>query len=318
MTSRGVAPGLLAVLLLAQGCAPPTRTDRIASWRQESVSRATWERVRPLIQALQPGDDLRIFARAREFHTLRLRSGERPVVVMPAWITSLSGGAAGGASLVGQLVSRNEDQIFGSHVFGYVAGGRIVPRYQLLTTATVVDPAEFARLVRDETPDIGVLPRPSGLIHFRDLMVAGGRPLEFDDGRRSGEGDPLDPSALLSESAYRSVAPVLDSMPPGTDLFSMLWLLGAEFVTRDFGETHSLRVAGFLNTQETRTVTLERPDGVFKLRPFGWVQEGEGDVVRRIAVFRNDRLRGVVPFAGFADAQQYLDATAPTQSAPGS
>lgn len=309
---------LAALALLGAACAPRTSSEKIAAWRGSAVSPRTWERVRPHLEALEPGDDLRLFEASRQVYRLGRRKRGRPVVVMPAWITSLSGGATGGASMLGQLVSRRGDRVYGSHVFGFVRGSRIVPRYQLLTTATVIDAATFQKLEADRERGIGALHRPDGTIHFRDLYVAGGRRLEFSDpgDAAPAEHDVAEPdaAAFFSEASYRRASPVLDSLPVGTDLFSMLWLLGAEFVSSDFGESHSLRAPGFLNYKQIRTLTFEAADGIFKLRPFGWV-EGDVEVVKRVAVFQNDRLRGVVPYTGFVDVVSYIEATAPADTA---
>jgi hypothetical protein len=317
---------LPAVAALALACAT-TPAERVAAWRAPAVSPRTFERVLPFLEALKPGDDLRIFERSREVHWLppaRRRGPRRPVVVMPSWITSLSGGAPGGLSMFGQLVARVRNTVHGSHVFGYVVGDRIVPRYQVLTTATLISRQEYEALQADHTPDIGVLPRPEGLLYFRELHVAGARPLAFSDpsaaaasdadlpsapaprpgGPATGAGD-VDPpvvaiAAFYSEASFRRIEPVLHGLPLGTDLFGMLSALDARFVSNDFGETHAVFAPGFLNTRHVRTRTLEGPAGLVKLRPFGWL-EGDREVVRLVAIFENDRLTRVVPHAGSAD-----------------
>lgn len=313
MHVRFLATGLAA---LALACAT-TPAERIAAWREPAVSRRTFERVLPFLEDLSPGDDLRDFAAAREVHWLPLvvdgRRTRRPVVIMPSWITSLSGGAPGGLSLFGQLVARSQDVIHGSHVFGYVVGDRIVPRYQVLTTATLVGPDEYETLVADRARDIGTLSRPGGVLYFRDLHVAGARPLGFSDpASASGEGPPGGAlpaggiASFYSEASFQAVAPVVEKLPPGTDLFGLLRALGTRFVTKDFGETHSLLAPGFLNTRRVRTQTLEGPDGIIKLRPFGWL-EADREVVRLVAIFDNDRLVRVVPRAGAGDWTAGLD-----------
>jgi hypothetical protein len=285
--------------------------------RERSVSKQAWERVRPFLEDLAPGDDLRLFAGARTVLVQQRRSGERVIVIIPAWIVSLSGGPAGGVSMLGQLIGRRDDVVYGSHVFGFVTRDRIVPRYQVLTRATLVDARTFEALVEQREPDIGALPRPSGMLYFRDLHVVATRPLDFPEPEPEPEPEPApvagasgdaasDLAAFYSEQRFRDVAPLLDGLPVGTDLFSMLWILGAEFVTDDSGESHGLLAPGFLNYKEVRTRTVESAAGVFKLRPFGWVEEGR-EVVARIAVFDNDRLQRVIRHDGRADWLEYLD-----------
>lgn len=308
-------PGLL---LVALACAPTTPAGKLAAWREHAVSRRSYERVEPFLRDLLPGDDLHLFAGARRVYELGHGPRARPVVVIPGWISSLSGGAPGGLSLFGQLIARRDAEIYGSHVFGFASGHQLVPRYQLLTAATVVAEAEFRRLEAEHTPGLGVLPRPAGTLYFRDLHAVGARPLDFPErppasDAASGPAARLLPAgglaALRSRAAWRGVAPLLAALPPGTDLFSMLWVLEAVFVSDDFGETHSLLVRGFLQTPNAHTHTREGPDGIVKLRPFGWL-DGERPVVERIAVFENDRLQRVVPFQGFADWQPYLSGEA--------
>jgi hypothetical protein len=293
----GVAcAGALALACASRG------PDPMADWRENAVSEARWNGVRPHLEALRPGDDLDLLAGAREVHR---RDDPRlpPVVVIPSWITSLSGGAAGGLSLLGQLVGRRGERIYGSHVFGTVVGERIVPRHQLFTEATAIDEGEYERLAATgEARGLGAIPRPGGRLFFRDLCVAGGRPLPA-----AGESvaAALPPDALRSEAAYREILPILESLPPGTDLLSLLAAIDAEYLSGDFGETHSLRVRGFLHDGATPTLTLETPEGVYKLRPFGW-REGDREVVDRIAIFENDRLLRVVVHRGLDDWTVYL------------
>jgi hypothetical protein len=268
--------------------------------------------VLPFLEGLAPGDDLKVFSSASRVHLQRPRrrgAARRPVVVIPSWISSLSGGAAGGLAMFGQLIGRSGDAVYGSHIFGFVTNDRIVARYQVLTTATLVSPEEFEKLVADRFPGIGRLPRPAGTLYFRDLYVAGARELDFvvpgGDAESAQTPEPEALAAFYSESSYREIEPVLESLPRGTDLFSMLRALGTTFITDDYGETHSLLAPGFLNYKSVRTQAVEGPEGVFKLRPFGWVSE-EVEVVERIAVFENDRLLRVVRHDGRADWKAYL------------
>jgi len=285
------------------GCASPTPEAQMATWRESAVSAQRWERVRPYLEALAAGDDLRIFEAARQVHVLGSGRSARPVVVIPSWITSLSGGAPGGLSMFGQLVGRRDNLIRGSHVFGTVVEGRIHPRYRVFTEATLVDPGEFEALRASGARGLGQLPRPDGVLLFRDLIVVATRPLGM---REPTEALPEDlESTFYSEAAFRAVEPVLEAAPEGTDLYSLLALLGARFVTDDFGESHALLAPGFLQTREVRTQTVLRPTGLFKLRPFGWLAE-DHEVIDRIAIFRNDRLVRIVAHRGLADWMGYL------------
>lgn len=304
------ALGLLGTVLVVSslGCASLSPESR----RERSVSEETFTRVLPYLEDLAPGDSLRLFERARVVQMRRTRAGERPLVLIPAWISSLSGGAAGGLSMLGQLIGRRGAALYGSHVFGFVAGDRIVPRFQVMTRASLVDAEAFRALSEQRTPDIGVLPRRSGVLYFRDLHVVGTRTLDFPAPTGPGSVAPVPASAaaFYSEASYREIAPLLDVVPEGTDLLSLLWILDASFVTHDFGETHSLFAPGFLNYRAVRTRTVEEPDGLFKLRPFGWV-EGEREVVKRIALFENDRLLRIVRHDGRADWGSYLEEPGP-------
>jgi hypothetical protein len=308
---------LAGFIALSWSCAS-TPASRMAQWRERAVSERTFERVRPFLEELAPGDDLSIFKAASEVHVQRRRRRggppRPPVVVIPSWISSLSGGAAGGLSMFGQLVGRSDDVVYGSHIFGVVAKGHIVPRHQVLTTATLVSPEEFEKLVADRFPGIGRLPRPGGTLFFRDLYVAGARELAFPAPTEDAPAAPAASSdglaAFYSEDSYRKLEPVLDGLPQGTDLFSLLRALGATFVTVDYGETHSLLAPGFLNYKRVRTRTIEGAEGVFKLRPFGWVA-GDREVVDRIAIFENDRLQRVVRHDGREDWTGYLVVPSP-------
>lgn len=297
---------LVAAAGLTAGCASRSPTEQMAIWREAAVSQRTWERVEPYLEALGPGDDFELFAGARKIYVQGRGRAARPVVVIPSWISSLSGGAAGGLSMFGQLQGRDGDRIRGSHVFGTVTDGRIHPRYQVFTEATVVDRETFDSLRRrgQHTPGLGQLPRPDGPLFFRDLLIVARRPLDFPDPlARLPEGGA---AAFYSQAEFRAIEPILDAVPPGTDLMSLLALLGATFVTDDFGESHGVLVPGFLQTRDVRTQTAHRPDGIFKMRPFGWISN-DREVVDRIAIFQNDRLVEIVRHRGLADWSGYLD-----------
>jgi hypothetical protein len=303
MRTTRLVPALAGVVALCASCAS-TPEERMSAWRESAVSPERFETVLPYLEALSPGDELRIFAGARRVYE---RDDGRPVVVIPSWITSLSGGAAGGMSMFGQLVGRADDVIHGSHVFGFVHEDRIIPRYQVVTRATIVSREEHAALLALRAPALGVLARPTGLLHFKDLHVAGARPLHFPE-PTAAEPPAIPPeagvAAFYTEASFREVEPTLEGLPEGTDLFSMLLALGATFVSHDHGETHHLRAPGFLQTKRVRTQTVEAPDGIIKLRPFGWV-ESETEVVELIAVFEDDRLTRVVRHAGLGNWLAY-------------
>ena len=291
---------------IATGCAAPAPTpdEQMAIWREAAVSERTWTRAKPHLEALAPGDELGIFQASRRIYLQGRGKAARPIVVIPSWITSLSGGSAGGLSMLGRLIGRQGDRIRGYHVFGIVTRGRIQPRFQVFTEAVLVERAEFEALLANRAPGIGQLPRPEGGLFFRDLMVVATRPLTWPDAPAELPEDVL--SRFHSEAAFRAIEPVLDALPDGTDLMSLLEGLGAIFVTDDFGENHSLLVPGFLQTREVRTQTAVGPAGIFKLRPFGWQGDG-GVVIDRIAIFLNDRLLQVVPHRGLDDWLGYLD-----------
>jgi hypothetical protein len=272
----------------------------MADWRESAVSVGRWRVVEPYLEGLTPGDDFGLFIGARQVHERGGRKRRPPVVVIPSWISSLSGGATGGLSMFGQLVGRSGDTVTGSHVFGTVEDGRIVPRHQVFTRAVVVSQDEFEGLGAIGTRGIGAIPRPAETLFFRDLYVVGGRPLTFPEASASAPSSDLD-----SRGAYEIARPVLEALPEGTDLLGLLAALDASYLTSDFGESHSLQVRGFLHGGLTTTRSIESPDGIFKLRPFGWREDGV-EHVDRIAVFENDRLVGVVPHRGLTDWTVYL------------
>jgi hypothetical protein len=295
---RLVLAGLIALPVCAVGCAT-TPEEQMRELREQAVSPGTFARVLPYLEGLAPGDSLALFEGARRIHVLGSRrdeAGPRPVVVMPSWIASLSGGAAGGISMLGQLVGRSEEVLYGSHVFGFVESSRIVPRYQVLTRASLVGREEFEVLSAEGVRGLGLLPRREGPLYFRDLHVVGARALAFPEASAAAvpEGTL---SELSAEAAYRRILPILEGLPPGTDLLSMLAALGAVFVSEDFGESHGLRVPGFLQHERVHTRTVERPEAITKLRPFGWI-DGERVVVERMAIFENDRLQRVEASGG--------------------
>ena len=275
------------------------------------MSQATYEKLLPRLKELQTGDDLAVFERIRRVVWVEQAGADWPVVVIPSWISSMSGGAAGGLSMLGQRIARSDTRIHGSHVFGYVVGDRIVPRYQIVTRASLIGRVEYDRLLGESEPGIGKLMSGPVSLYFRDLQVARTRALEFsgtDPGagkwavRTQVEGGL---ASFYSEQRFWEMEPLIRDLPEGIDLLGMLLVLDARFVTNDYGESHSLLAPGFLNYREVRTRSIESSEGVYKLRPFGYVQ-GEREVVEWIAIFKNDRLEKVVPHSGLDDWRGYI------------
>ena len=94
---RGAPPGtirrclpVLLLIPLVLGCVSRPR-DPIGRLREEPTSPKTFERVLPYLEALRPGDDFRLFAAAKRTSWVEVDGVRRPIVVIPAWITSLSG-----------------------------------------------------------------------------------------------------------------------------------------------------------------------------------------------------------------------------------
>ena len=176
----------------------------------------------------------------------------------------------------------------------------------------MIDRAEYDALIDRKARGIGELPQRTGTIYFRDRYVIGARPLAFPEPAAPGEDEPLaaeprvdDLAAFYSEQNFRAIEPVLEGLPHGTDLLGLLSALDAEFLTSDYGESHSLRARGFLNTMRVRTQTFETSAAIYKLRPFGYV-EGGREITKWIAIFENDRLQRVVPYTGGDDWSIYV------------
>jgi hypothetical protein len=295
--ARRPARALILPLMLfsLSSCTPPTSGD-IARLRSGATTRATYEKLLPRLEELRTDGDLELLTRMRRTHWIERGAVEWPVVVIPSWITSLSGGAPGGISMFGQLVGRSRDSIHGSHVFGYVTGDRIIPRYQVRTQAQLVDEAEYEQLLAVSEPGIGTLASGSGGIYFRDLRVEETRALDFADPEEGLVQTEVEGglASFYSRERFLAVEPSLLALSPGSDLLGMLRALDARFVTSDYGQSHSLLAPGFLNYRNVRTRSFETRDGIYKLRPFGYV-EHEREVVVWIAVFKNDSLLRVVP-----------------------
>lgn len=305
----------LALLTVACGCAQLPPSDPVAQLRQGEMSWSALQSILPDLRKLAPGDDLSSLENWRRSYWLESADGRRsPFVIMPGWVSSLSGRAHGGLfSMFGQLFAQSGRTINGRHVFGYVWGDlNLVPQFLIITQATTIDRAEYEELNALETRGIGLFPGTSKTVYFRDLRVVETRPLPFHGPHdREVEEFQREPAegglavAGFTEEAFRKTEKRLLQIAEGTDLWGVFSELGALFITVDYGENYSLLMDGFLNRGGVRTRSISTDHAIYRLRPFGYV-EGDREITKLIAVFKNGRLEKVVPHSGLEDWRGYI------------
>ena len=155
--------------------------DSVIEIRKEQMSEQVFQSVLPELQKLAPGDDLSSIKKLLK-SGWKTKNGKRVgmVVHMPGWINSMSGDAFGGLFAFGGMFAKSGQLINGSHFFGYVWGElNLVPQFEIITQATVIDKIEYDRLRARETNEIGIVQRESGRVSFKDLRVLKNRALPF-------------------------------------------------------------------------------------------------------------------------------------------
>ena len=156
--------------------------DFIIEIRKEQMSEQVYQSVLPELQQLAPGDNLSSIEKLMKTDWIMSKSGKREGIIgyMPGWINRMSGDAPGAITLFGAMFAKSDQLINGRHVFGYVWGElNLVPQFEIITQATVIDKIEYDRLRARETNEIGIVQRESGRVYFKDLRVLKTRALPF-------------------------------------------------------------------------------------------------------------------------------------------
>lgn len=313
MIMRSTASSAVLVVLLASACVLAPPSDPVLELRAEAMSKQVFESILPELETLEPGDDIGSFLDERkEFYTIG-SGGEvvDPILIIPGWIGTMSGGINGFP--LGLHFAHSEKEVRGRHVFGYVWGGmNLSPQFLIITEATKIEKAEYDKLSDQKAERIGTYPGDSDWRYFRDLRVVETRTVpsvghaDVEASVAAGEiqlGPAVEVAEFYSEGAFREVEKKLRELPVGTDLWGMVSELGGFFITNDYGgRNFAIAVKGFRG-QETRSIDTD--EASYALRPFGYGESGRW-TVKLIAIFKNGQLERVVPHTGLEDWSGYL------------
>jgi len=304
--------------------APLSAQGTVIEIRKEQMSEQVYQSVLPELQQLAPGDNLSSIEKLMKTDWIMSKSGKREGIIayMPGWINSMSGDAYGAITLFGAMFAKSGQLINGRHVFGYVWGElNLVPQFESITQATVIDKSEYDRLRAQETNEIGLVPTESGKVYFKDLRVLKTRALPFRGiSDVEGQATTIEPfkrnelPPFYTEQAFQGAEEILLQLNKGIDLWDMLEELGALFMTTDYGENHSFLVNGFLNYKNVRPQHLETDEALYVLRPFGYIQKKrfskDKEIIKLIVIFKNGLLEKVTPYSG-GDLRSYFPDSEP-------
>jgi hypothetical protein len=111
--------GAGAILLIsAAGSSLGIAGESITDLRRDALTQQAFEKVLPVLQALKPNDSLLSLEPFQKVYRDVSDTGRAPIVLMPGWISALSGGRIGGLYLLGEVTGRSGARLFGTHVFG--------------------------------------------------------------------------------------------------------------------------------------------------------------------------------------------------------
>ena len=293
--------------------------DLIIKVRKEQMSEQVFQTVLPELQKLGPGDNLSSIKKMLKVGWITSKNGTgSPLVYAPGWINSMSGDVFGGLYMFGGMFAKSGQLINGRVVFGYVWGElNLVPQFEIITQATMIDKIEYDRLRARESDEIGIVQRELGQVYFKDLRVLKTRALPFrgisDIEAQATTIELFEKNELLpfyTEQAFRDTEEILLRLNKGIDLWEMLKELGALFMTTDYGENHSFLVNGFLNYKKVRPQYIETDEALYILRPFGYIQNDK-EIIKLIVIFKNGLLEKVTPYSGAEDWHSYLTDSEP-------
>jgi hypothetical protein len=279
---------------------------------RDALSRQSFETFLPVLRALKPNDNLSSIEAHRTLYSTQ-RKDDFPIIVMPGWIGSLSGGSLGGFFLLGGVSERGGDRLSGTHVFGYVRQeGIVIPRFLVLTEATVISATEYSRLTPDEMKSAGMAKEPGSRkpLHFRDLHVRETRALSFIDELEDASVK-LKPTTasdfhdwLLSEQSFHEIEEKLRALAPGTSFWDVFARLDARIMAPDFTE-HTWLIRGYLASDKFPPQFLGQENGVYSIWPFGYTKK-KREMPQLVLVFKNDHLLRVTPFKGNWKMNEYI------------
>jgi hypothetical protein len=299
--------GLGAILLIAGvGWSLGFAGESLSGVRSDALSQQAFEKLLPILQELKPNDSLLSLEPYRKAYRDVPDTGRAPIVLMPGWISALSGDRLGGLSMLGGVTGRSGARLFGTHVFGYLLQERVlVPKFLVLTEATLISEAEYSRLHTEGTKGIGIVlaPGSKNKLLFRDLHVSGTRALSWVDESKGGPVT-LEPARvedarewLFSQQSFQEMEDRLRSLTPGTDFWDVLARLGTFVTTADFGDHHTFSIKGYVASEQFPTQYLTRESGVYSIWPFGYDKK-KRVMPQLVLVFKNDTLLRVSPITG--------------------
>jgi hypothetical protein len=300
---------LVGVCALLTACTT-TAADPALELRQteflKGANHDAFARVEPTLRGLRAGEPMDETGLRWSANEILSDTGKLIGVIAwgDGWIPSLSGGVTGALSKFGALSGRDGRVIYGQHVYGFVWGGmNVAPQYVVTTEADLCAREEYDRLSAGHAGNIGRIDGEDGaLFYFKNLHIAGVHATGF----------PAPPAssavhfAALRSSSYRrsylsaeqfqAVEPQLTQLKPGTPLLDVVRSLGGVLVSTYGGEQVVIMgMKGFLNVSSRYRWVRLRPDGLFTVWPFGYL-DGEREIPKVDVLFKNGSLFKVVPY----------------------
>jgi hypothetical protein len=255
------------------------------------------------VKQMKPGQRLGEKAFGLKFLILEDKGKEDYLCVGDAWIPAMSGGISGGLTGLGQYCGRDSVNIWGEHFFGYVWGNMtLVPKYRVLTRASLISSNEYAR--RKKETSVGKLEGKSATAYFADPVFVECQPIPGNDpGQAEGAtaraidaGDLAKyPEPLCTDAFYQEATTVLEALTPGTRMWELPARLDGVLISTDYGQSYSLQMKGFLNTDAMGPWATTHADGKYEVWTFGTMSGGK-ESPRHSVVFRNGSLVEVKPF----------------------
>ena len=275
-----------------------------AKERSNSMTREALSRCEARLKDLSPGQAVSAETFGFKFYEIKGRGGKYTVAVADGWISSMSGGDVGASGGLGRYCGRDSSGVLGEHVFGYVwENSTLLPKYRVVTRAHLISQEEYTRRMKESA--VGFIQGKAGTVYFADPVlvenneIAGTDPAEAakQEGSKAKKIDLKSMTEeMCSEASYKEAQGVLDSLAAGTLLWDVPSRLGGVLLTLDFGESYSMLMKGFLNTEQSAPWTVSKPDGKYEVFNFGTVVKKK-ETPQRSLVSRNGRVVEVVPFA---------------------
>jgi hypothetical protein len=280
---------LAAGCLDSSGVGPNARPGDVA---RQSLSLESFKRAEAYLTSLQPGDRFDPKIRVFKSGLLDRALGDsfRDLPFADGWVAGLSG-------VCGSIINRKDGRVYASHVFGYLSGSILVPKYQVTIIGEAIPKDEYDRLSPEIRHAEGCILRgPEGPLYLKNYRVHSIKRLTFTEPASPVFVTSVDEfksqfMKAMSRDAFERVRPRIERLALGSADFDVMGQLGGYYMMYS-AYAPNLVIDGFLHYKDKYHWGRWVGGDKYSVWPFGYV-ENEIEVPIMAIIFRNNQVREI-------------------------